>query len=358
MAANARTARGLLFASVAGVLALAAERPARGSAEILPEQVLTTVPARNSEQGRRIAQLERDPDAKLELARTYLEAARRDADPRYLGAAEGVLVGMTSLDARVLHATILQSRHEFPAALAELESVLREREHAQARLTHATVLGVLAEYSRARESCAALPASTYAVACTASVDALTGEPERARAALEQALRHAGSERAWLLSLLGELAYWQGDDTSAERLLRTSLALEQDRYSRALLADLQLDRGQHEDVGSDDLHASLGELTRGAPGEAVARFEASIADSAARGDRVHLREEARFWLARGQRERALALARENWRVQREPWDARVWLEAARTRAEAAPVLAWLEHTRVPRLQALAARLETP
>jgi hypothetical protein len=57
-------------------------------------------------------------------------------------------------------------------------------------------------------------------------------------------------------------------------------------------------------------------------------------------------------------RALRLAQQNWNVQREPWDARVLLEAARTRAEAAPALAWLERTHFasPYLRALAAKLE--
>jgi tetratricopeptide (TPR) repeat protein len=254
-----------------------------------------------------------------------------------------------SREARLLRATILQSRHEFPAALRELDALLAEAEDAQARLTQATVLTVIGAYERAREACAKLPPSVYAVACAASIDALTGEHERARRSLERALR-AGVELPWLHSLLGEQAYWQGDDARAER----ELSEDQDRYSRALLADLALDRGAP--IEGDELHLALAELARAEPGEAVARMEASIADSEARGDRVHKREEARFWLARGRAERALACARENWAVQHEPWDARVLLEAARTREDAAPVLAWLAQTRFasPRLHALAKR----
>ena len=63
---------------------------------------------------------------------------------------------------------------------------------------------------------------------------------------------------------------------------------------------------------------------GGPGGIAARYD----DSRLRGDTVHRREEARFVLgvkhdARG----ALALARGNWEVQREPWDLRVFLAAA-------------------------------
>jgi hypothetical protein len=347
-----RIARNLLFAGVASVLALASERPARGSSAIDAEAVLAQVPPRQSAEGRALAALERDPASKLELARAYIEASRRDGDPRYLGLAEGALVGDASVEGRVLRATILQSRHAFPEALVELEGALREGANEQAQLTQATVFTVQAEYERARASCRALPPSIYRVACEASVDALTGEAQRAQKALQDALPRAPFEGAWLHSLLGELAYWQGDDARAEREL-TGLT---DRYSHALLSDLRLDRGAPAD--GDDLHLALTELAQGAPGAAVERVQASFADSDARGDRVHLREQARFWLARGERARALRMARENWQVQREPWDARILIEAAATRAEAAPALAWLEAARLPRLQALAARLEAP
>jgi tetratricopeptide (TPR) repeat protein len=333
-----------LFVGVAAVLALAAEPPARGAAPIDPEAVIARVPARARE-GRELAALERDPMAKLELARAYLAASRRDGDPRYLGLAEGALQGLdASAEVRVLRATILQSRHEFPAALEELDAVLRQGEHAQARLTQATVLTVLADYERARASCRALPPSMYATVCLASIDALTGTDTRP--ALE-AVRSA-----WTLSLSGEQSYWRGDHSRAEQALRASLALEDDRYTRALLDDLRLERGEAAD--GDDLHQALSELARGEPGEAVTRVEASFADS--RG--VHRREESRFWLARGERARALHLAQRNWQVQREPWDARVLLEAASTREEAAPALAWLERTEFvsPYLHSLAARLK--
>jgi hypothetical protein len=59
-------------------------------------------------------------------------------------------------------------------------------------------------------------------------------------------------------------------------------------------------------------------------------------------------------------RAVALARANWDVQREPADARILLEAALAAGqpdEAAPVLDWLRtnHVQDVRLRALAARL---
>jgi hypothetical protein len=80
----------------------------------------------------------------------------------------------------------------------------------------------------------------------------------------------------------------------------------------------------------------------------------------RGERLHLGEEARFALAFGDAAEALALAAENFSLQREPRDARVLLEAAlaaRDRAAAQPALALLERSRLEdaRLHALAARV---
>jgi hypothetical protein len=69
----------------------------------------------------------------------------------------------------------------------------------------------------------------------------------------------------------------------------------------------------------------------------------------RSDTAHEQEEARFMLETGQAAQpALVLAVDNWRLQREPRDARVLLQAAlatRTPAAAAPVLEWLDANRV-------------
>jgi hypothetical protein len=60
--------------------------------------------------------------------------------------------------------------------------------------------------------------------------------------------------------------------------------------------------------------------------------------------------------------ALRLAQENWSVHREPWDARIYLEAALAAANpgaARPVLEWLRDNRVQdvRLAALAQQAAT-
>jgi hypothetical protein len=81
----------------------------------------------------------------------------------------------------------------------------------------------------------------------------------------------------------------------------------------------------------------------------------------RGDVVHRREESRFALHLLSEPRtALVLARDNWAVQREPWDARILLEAAANLGDqrsAQPVLDFLADTKLEdvRLAALTAQL---
>ncbi|MFZ0256737.1 MAG: hypothetical protein WAN46_14085, partial [Gammaproteobacteria bacterium] len=77
---------------------------------------------------------------------------------------------------------------------------------------------------------------------------------------------------------------------------------------------------------------------------------------------HRREEARYYLHVLDRPKpALALARANWTVQREPADARLVLEAALAAGDgkaAVPVVHWLERTGLQdvHLIALAKRLQ--
>jgi hypothetical protein len=74
-----------------------------------------------------------------------------------------------------------------------------------------------------------------------------------------------------------------------------------------------------------------------------RFEASRL----RGDRVHIREEARFTLQLlNDPQTAVKLAQENWQVQKEPADLRILLESALAAQDAASTetaRAWIKTT---------------
>lgn len=306
------------------------------------------------------------------LARRYIELARAEGDPRFLGYAQAALAPWwQSPDAPtpvlVLRATILQSSHRFDAALADL-ALVRQREprNAQALLTIATVLTVQGKYADARAACerfaGAVP-EIYRVICVASVDGVTGRAEAAYGALRRALatlpRIDGAARLWGETLLGEIAHRRGD-AAAQAHFETALAMgERDLYLLGAYADWLLDQGRYAEVVTllareqrvDPLllRLAIAYKASGDPrsGASIATLRERFAASEARGDNVHQREHARFALALdGDAPTALRLALADWQVQREPADLRIVAEAAAAANDAAAltlVRQWLAST---------------
>jgi Tfp pilus assembly protein PilF len=267
-------------------------------------------------------------------------------------------------ETRLVRATIRQSFHDFPRALADLDAVVAaDPGDAQAWLTRATVLQVLARLDEAEESCRRLVGASRLVftVCQAQVDGLRGTPAKGREALTGALASAtADEQGWARSVLGDLALWAGDADAAIANYQLALRLDpSDEYTRGALADLLLDlRRPHHVVELLREHtaidAQLLRLTiaaREVHDEHLSTWRRDLAEridaGRARQDVVHRREEARYALElEGDAERALALAEANFQVQKEPADARVLLEAARAAkhpARAQPALAWLSAT---------------
>ena len=186
--------------------------------------------------------------------------------------------------------------------------------------------------------------------------------ERLRRVLQRQREAAPAVRLWVLTALAEMAQRQGEGRLAEAHFKEALALGvADAYLRAAYADFLLDHGRHAEVlallknqaRADGLLLRLalaGQALR-APdaGEHVDALKARFSASRIRGDNLHLRDEARFTLqVLEQPQDALRVAQENWAVHREPWDARIYLEAAlaaRKPGAARPVLDWLRENRV-------------
>jgi hypothetical protein len=290
----------------------------------------------------------------LRVARRYSDLGRVSGDPRYAGYAQAALAPWWELsdpppEVRVLRATLRQRLHQFARALADLDAVLKaDPRNAQARLTKATILQVQGEYAAARGECLTLqPMVRDAVStmCLAGLGALTGRLRESYGQLRSAYERSGSAdpaiRAWLATALGEMAARAGLNAEADAHFRAALAFDPaDGYLLGAYADFLLDTQRAQDVppllkghlGADALllrHA-LALRAIGSPelGVALEQLRARFDASRLRGDRVHLREEARFTLhLLGDAPAALRLAQDNWSIQKEPADLRVLLEAA-------------------------------
>jgi len=303
----------------------------------------------------------RNLDLAVPYARRAIEVSRQSGDPRFLGAAQAALAPWWSDPAAppaavLLRATIRQSQHDFTGALADLDRVIARTGDGQALLTRATVLTVQARYAEARADCARLARRTtplVVATCDAGPASLSGNADAAYRTLVELTARPGDDpgvRAWSLTLAGEIAQRAGDVEAAEGHFRAARALDpRDAYLKAAYADFLLDRGRAreviamlaDDTRNDALLLRLALAEQQVP-EAHADFVAHRDDLAARfdaarqrGDVVHRREEARYRLVIARDPAgALALARDNWAVQREPADLRVLTDAARALAETA------------------------
>jgi tetratricopeptide (TPR) repeat protein len=360
---------------IAGTLAIAAAVTSVHAAYAAPyipksaDEVLTDLPAgaRHTSQSTRALTVSRLEIA-LPVAQFDIARARATGDLRYLGYAQAALAPWmhktpVPTPVLVLDATILQSRHAFGPALDELDRALAQRpEDPQGWLTRATVLRVLGRFDEAQASCrhlasAADPAIT--TLCVQSLRSLTGNLKEAYATVtalpEQAL--PPEARAWRFSELGEMAERLGDDAAAERWLRQGLELApDDLYMRSALADVLLRQRRAAETiqllnGLDSMEPMLLRLAiaHRMLRDPLAQSSATVLGSEfdleqQRGDAVHRREQARYFLdVDPQPKAALAAALANWQVQREPDDVLVLLRAARTANQpdaAAPVRQFL------------------
>lgn len=352
--------------------------PANGS------DVIERLPRRSEPAGQELqrqrAQLAANPNdvaTAVKVARHHIATARRETDPRYFGYAQAALTPWWSqaappLEVRLLRATLLQSTHHFSEAMRDLDAVVAaDPANAQAWLTRATVQTVRGDYDGATASCAKLSRITtqlVSTACIASIAAMTGRAAASESLLNMTLGRntdASAEiQMWALTLLAEIAERRGDAVAAESRYRRALALDPgDSYLIGAYSDFLLDQKRAAEVVGllksrtriDGLllryalalqqMPGAGEDLRLATTELKARFNAAMQ----RGDTVHQREQARYELhLRGDSKAALALAKQNWAVQKESADMRVLLEAALKsgdKATAAPVLDWAAKTGV-------------
>ncbi len=369
------------FCAILGVAILFGVAPKASAAPFTPgsdAQVLETLPTKAGDPVAKelrelravLAKNPGDMERAIVLAQRYIDLASAEGDPRYIGYAEAVIRPWLKADIPVeiqfTRALLRQYRHDFINAISDLDSVLaRSPGHADALAWKWALYVVMADYEKARDGCEkrrGVASEASFAACVASIDSLTGKATEAYASLGAALKsepdHSADFRQWALTRLGEFALRAGDKVKAERHFKESMATGvTDGYVLGAYSDLLLDENRPREViallkdwtRSDILllRLAIAEKMLSTPTEKAWTQALSdrFADSALRGDKLHLAEEARFELVlKNNPTRAVELAVENWKaLQREPRDARILMEAAlaaKTPEAARPAMDWV------------------
>lgn len=309
---------------------------------------------------RELAQRPRDAGVAVAAAKAFLELARAQGDARYAGRAMGALqawdpasADTTPAAVLVMRATVAQFLHDFDGAEATLKMALaREPSNGQAWITLATILRVRGRYAESDAACRSLrqvgPA-LYGVACLAENAGLRGDHAAARTALQGLLadaalqdsRHAGT-RQWLLTSVAEVEELAGRPMDAEAAYRQALTAERSGYLLIAYSDFLQRRGRSSEVAallakeprSDAVLLRLASANRSGSGQAASpearELQARFAAAALRPGTTsaHAREEALFALdVQDDAQQALALARLNVQLQREPIDMLLFARAA-------------------------------
>lgn len=289
----------------------------------------------------------------IKVAQLAIRDGRPNADPRRYGQAQAALAPWwrnqdAPLDVRLLRAIILQSLHDFQGATHDLDAILTaDPANAQARLSRAFIRQTIGDLTGAIDDCRKLPRSiglTARAACDLRGQALAGAAREALTRLTRAMAFdinaEAQTRRWAEAICADMALMIGEDQVAEQHFRNATKDESDISTLVAYADYLLDNGRPKDVLTllaDRSEADIVYLRLAIAGKELGdprtklwtellteRFDAARAG----GVQLHLREEARFELeVKGNPTTALQLALADWKVQKEPGDTRIMLEAA-------------------------------
>ena len=295
-----------------------------------------------------------DVDIAVAYARYAAKKARRIGDAVLLRHAERALqhweVDMRApTEILVIRANIKQINHRFTDALADLDTVLaREPGNPQALLSRAFIRATTGDAKSGLDDCASLRPNvslTIREACAARLGGLSGNlgasHRRMQAVLEITPSSRVQERVFALAVAAELAERINDTDRAEAYYSELLSLDPvSVFARAAYADFLVSQKSfdeaHKIVGvapHTEALLLISALAGIGTENAVSKNSATELGARMAADRLnkdfsHAREYARFALDYlKDPELALLFAQENWRVQKEPVDARILARAA-------------------------------
>lgn len=313
----------------------------------------TEVQRLRSSQSTQIPLVQARPMAEL-LLRQY----RQSGDPRQLGRAQALLQPWldrpdTAPSTALLGAQLAQAGHDFGYAQELLMQVLQdEPNNLQAHLELANILRVQGQFAQAAEACAGLNGANITfvrAVCAHSMASLQGQLDPAwqqlNALRPQTITQPGALQSWYWSEWVDMALRRSDAASLEQAWSSTPG--QQLRSGPLLyqyLDWLISQQQWQDI----LALTEPQNTKAStnPAIIVPRFLAlhALKDPQARPvaeqletlwralqtrptSQRHGREEARFWLAMGEAQKASTAAWSHWQNQREAADTLIFARAA-------------------------------
>ena len=326
-------------------------------------------------------QLEAKPDdvaLRLEIARRYFDLSMAQGDPRYVGYASAAL---TPLDKAApasnaaywqIKGMLQQYSHNFDGALASLDKAsLADPKSPDPMAWRSAIHMVQANYPKAQAECEALkPLTTplFATGCSQYVLAHSGGAAGLQSAFDALNIAVKSEpnaepelMLWELTRLAEMAIRLKRFDEADAYFQRALKLGvTDQFLPGAYADFLLLQKKPEAVitlladweRSDILLLRLALAGKATNHKKAADWASALRDrfveAAKRGDRLHEQEAARFELdIESNPKKALTLAANNYKLQKEPRDAEVLMRcalAAKDAVAAEPALTWLKQNK--------------
>jgi hypothetical protein len=326
-------------------------------------------------------QLEAKPDdvaLRIEIARRYFDLSMAQGDPRYVGYASAALMPLDKAAPASnaaywqIKGMLQQYSHNFDGALESLDKAsLANPKSPDPMAWRSAIHMVQANYPKALAECEALKpltsplfstgCSQYVLAHSGGAAGLQSAFDTLNAAVKAEPTAAPELMLWELTRLAEMAIRLKRFDDAEAYFQRALKLGvTDQFLLGAYADFLLQQKKPEAVialladweRSDILLLRLALAGKATNHKKAADWASSLRDrfveAAKRGDRLHEQEAARFELdIENNPKKALTLAANNYKLQKEPRDAEVLMRtalAAKDAAAAEPALTWLKQNK--------------
>ena len=334
---------------------------------------------------RRLQSLRKQLEAKpydlalrIEIARRYFDLSMAQGDPRYVGYASAALSPLDKAAPAAnagywqIKGMLQQYSHNFDGALASLDKAsLADPKSPDPMAWRSAIHMVQANYPKAQAECEALKplttplfstgCSQYVLAHSGGATGLQSAFDTLKAAVKAEPNAAPELMLWELTRLAEMAIRLKRFDEADAYFKQALKLGvTDQFLLGAYADFLLIQKKPEAVitllsdweRSDILLLRLALAGKATNHKKAADWASNLRDrfveAAKRGDRLHEQEAARFELdIENNPKKALTLAANNYKLQKEPRDAEVLMRcalAAKDAAAAEPALTWLKQNK--------------